>query len=457
MAATDKAASPTAMRDVYTVSRLNLEVRALLDSSFPPIWVEGELSNLARPRSGHMYFSLKDDNCQVRCAMFRMHNRSLDFAPENGQQVLARASVGLYPERGDYQLVVQHMEEAGAGALRRAFEALKARLEKEGLFAAEHKRALPEIPTKIGVITSPTGAAIRDILTVLERRYPIAPVLVYPVPVQGQGAADKIAAALDRANARNDCDVLILARGGGSLEDLWAFNEEPVARAIHRCEIPVVTGIGHEIDFSIADFVADQRAATPSAAAELVSPNVAEWSTWLAQLSERLERLCRQHLHRAAERLHMLGKRLVHPRRRLFDASQKLDGLNGRLHRAQALFMRQHQARLRMLEARLATQAPARRLRHHRENLNARTQRLERASHRFLRQLREQLAHLERTLVATGPAQTLNRGYAIVVRDEDGTVVRDAADVRVGETVSARVASGSLSARVTATEDGDST
>ena len=456
MAAVDQAANPSLMRDVYTVSRLNLEVRALLDSSFPPLWVEGELSNLARPRSGHMYFTLRDENCQVRCAMFRMHNRNLDFDPENGQQVLVRAAVGLYPERGDYQLVVQHMEEAGTGALRRAFEALKARLDKEGLFAEEHKRALPAVPRKIGVITSPTGAAIRDVLTVLERRYPIAPVLIFPVPVQGQGAADKIAAALDRASAREDCDVLILARGGGSLEDLWAFNEEPVARAIHRCAIPVVAGIGHEIDFSIADFVADQRAATPSAAAELVSPDIAEWKLWLEQLSERLDRLSRQRLHRWTERLHMLEKRLVHPRRRLFDASQKLDGLNGRLNRAQAQFLRQHRERLKLLETRVAAQAPGRQLRGYQETLAAQRVRLDRAWTRYLRQLRERLSHVQRTLGATGPAQTLARGYAIVVRDEDGSIIRNAADVPVGQGITAQVAVGTLKAKVTAAEGDDS-
>lgn len=259
-------------REVFTVSQLNDEVRALLENQFPLIWVEGEISNLARPASGHLYFSLKDDAAQVRCAMFKMRNRLLDFQPENGQQVLLRTRVSLYPARGEFQLIVEHMEAAGDGALRRQFELLKRRLSEEGLFDPESKLPLPMVPERLGVITSPTGAAIRDILSVLKRRFPGIPVLIYPVPVQGAEAPAAIVKALRTAAARHECDLLIMARGGGSLEDLWAFNDEAVARAMHACPIPIVSGIGHEIDFTIADFVADQRAPTPSAAAELVSP-----------------------------------------------------------------------------------------------------------------------------------------------------------------------------------------
>ena len=276
------------MRDIYTVSRLNLEARRLVEARFPPLWVEGELSNLARPRSGHLYFSLKDERCQVRCAMFRMQNRYLDFDPVNGMQVLAQVRVSLYPERGEFQLIVQYLEEAGAGALRRAFEALKRRLEGEGLFDDEGKRPIPKVPACIGILTSPTGAALRDILTVMRRRYPGVHAILYPVPVQGEGAAGRIAEMVDRAAARAECDVLVLARGGGSLEDLWCFNEEPVARAIHRCPIPIVTGIGHEVDFTIADLVADRRAPTPSAAAELVTPDAMQWRDAILRARLRL-------------------------------------------------------------------------------------------------------------------------------------------------------------------------
>jgi len=264
-------------RDIYSVGRLNAEARGLLEGAFPLIWVQGELSNVSRPSSGHLYFTLKDANAQVRCAMFRGNNRFLKFRPADGAQVVVRASLSLYEARGDYQLIVQSMEEAGDGALQRAFEALKQKLAAEGLFEAAHKRALPTLPKRIGVITSPTGAAIRDILSVLKRRFPAIPVLIYPVAVQGQAAGAEIAAMIRRADMRRDCDVLIIARGGGSLEDLWAFNEEIVARAIFDCSIPTVSGVGHEVDFTIADFVADQRAPTPSVAAEMVSPDQHDW------------------------------------------------------------------------------------------------------------------------------------------------------------------------------------
>ncbi|MGH8301650.1 MAG: exodeoxyribonuclease VII large subunit, partial [Steroidobacteraceae bacterium] len=243
-------------RSVYTVSRLNKEVRTMLERGLGVIWVEGELSNFAQPSSGHWYFSLKDRDAQVRCAMFRLKNAALGFTPKAGQQVIARGRVSLYEPRGEYQLIVDHLEEAGLGALQREFERLKAKLAAEGLFASERKRGLPRFPRRIAVVTSHTGAAVRDVLNILARRFPPAAVLVYPTPVQGAAAAPAIAQALQLASARMDCDVLILARGGGSLEDLWAFNDEQVARAIRACAIPVVTGIGHEIDFTIADFAA---------------------------------------------------------------------------------------------------------------------------------------------------------------------------------------------------------
>ena len=310
------AADPFA-RDVYTVSRLNLDARALLEDAFSTVWIEGEISNLARPRSGHIYFTLKDEHCQVRCAMFRMHNRSLSFTPEDGMQVLAHARVSLYPERGEFQLIVQYMEEAGAGALRRAFDALKSRLGAEGLFDTEHKRPLPVLPRCVGVVTSPTGAAVRDVLSVLGRRFPAVPVVIHPVPVQGAGAAEAIARMIDIACERAECDVLILARGGGSLEDLWAFNEEAVARAMYRASMPVVTGVGHEVDFTIADLVADLRAPTPSAAAESVVPDANEWAARYRGFEDRLVAAMRRGLAARSGEVRMLSKRLVHPRRRL--------------------------------------------------------------------------------------------------------------------------------------------
>src|SRR6202522_4096960 len=313
-------------RDIYSVSRLNREVRILLERGFGSLWLEAEISNFARPSSGHWYFSLKDAAAQVRCAMFRQRNMLCSFAARDGQKVLVRARVGLYEPRGEYQLIVDHMEDAGLGALKRQFEELSAKLSQEGLFAAERKRPLPGLPRRIGVITSPTGAAVRDILHVLARRFPAAAVLIYPVPVQGAQAAAEITAALELAGRRAECDVLILARGGGSLEDLWAFNDERLARAIVASPIPVITGIGHEVDFTIADFAADVRAPTPSAAAELVVPDAEEWLKSLQRLGLRLRRGMRQRLDGHDERLRWLIGRaaLVSPTARLSQQTQRL-------------------------------------------------------------------------------------------------------------------------------------
>src|SRR5512139_1087653 len=294
-------------REIYTISRLNREARALLEGHFPLMWIEGEISNLSRPASGHLYFSLKDPFAQVRCAMFRMRGMHLTFRPADGMHVLVRARLSLYEPRGDYQLIVEHMEEVGDGALRRAFEQLKQRLLAEGLFESGRKRALPALPRCIGVITSPTGAAIHDILTVLHRRFPAIPVIVYPVPVQGAGAAEQIATMIHRASERGDCDVLIVGRGGGSLEDLWPFNEEVVARAIYTSAIPVVSAVGHEIDFTIADFVADLRAPTPSAAAEMVSGVRAELQERIATACIRLNRSTSRLLADGRQRLLVLS------------------------------------------------------------------------------------------------------------------------------------------------------
>ena len=431
-------------RDVYTVSRLNLDARSILEETFSTVWIEGEISNLARPRSGHMYFSLKDEQCQVRCAMFRMHNRSLSFPPENGMQVLAHARVSLYPERGEFQLIVQYMEEAGAGALRRAFDALKSRLGADGLFDAERKRPLPVLPRRIGVITSPTGAAVRDVLSVLGRRFPAVPVTIHPVPVQGAGAAQAIARMIDLACERAECEVLILARGGGSIEDLWAFNEETVARAIHRASIPIVTGIGHEVDFTIADLVADLRAPTPSAAAESVVPDSREWAARYREFEARLVAVLRRGLAARRTQVRMLAKRLVHPRRRLFDHSQRLDATTLRLSRAATARVRGYRTRLSVAAAGVARHAPERIVQHHRAGIGALERRLSRAVRGALGTSRSRVNALERALGAFGPQATLERGYSILLRDDDRQVVRSACEVRSGERLHARLARGAL-------------
>ena len=442
-------AQDDATRNIYTVSELNMEARALLEDNFPNIWVEGEISNLARPRSGHIYFSLKDDRCQLRCAMFRMHNRRIDFTPEDGLQVLANGRISLYPERGDYQLIVQFLEEAGAGALRRAFEALKQRLAAEGLFDEAVKRPIPSLPRQIGVVTSPTGAALRDILSILARRFPAIPVLIYPVPVQGAEAAPAIVRMLDVASERGECDVLILARGGGSLEDLWAFNEESVARAIRRSKVPVVTGVGHEVDVTIADFAADRRAATPSAAAELVSPVVAEWRQQLDAHVRRLARHARRRVSDERKYLVALTRRLIHPRRRLFDLSQGLDAVLARLARAVRQAGVARRARLAATDARLRQQDPSQVLARHRATLRQLGQRLHHAGVRNLLTRRTQLAGLVRAMEAVSPGRTLDRGYAIVTRVDDGVLVRAANQVAVGEAIDTRLASGRLRSKVT--------
>jgi exodeoxyribonuclease VII large subunit len=431
-------------REVYTVSRLNREARDILEGSFPLLWVEGEISNISRPSSGHWYFSLKDEAAQVRCAMFRQYNRYVGFVPENGMHALLRARVSLYEGRGDFQLIVEHLEEAGDGALRRAFEALKNRLAAEGLFALERKRPLPALPSRIGVVTSPTGAAIRDILSVLRRRFAAIPVLIYPVPVQGVDAPAKIAAAIRLASQRRECDVLILARGGGSLEDLWAFNDEAVARALYACPIPVVTGIGHEIDFTIADLVADVRAPTPSVAAEYVSPDQGEWRQRLAQIEGRLIGLLVRSLDQKRERLLWLSRRLQHPGRYLLGISQRLDEMESRLQRATQSLLWHRRARLAELLAHVQHLSPLARIREQRTHSNHLSLRLHQALQLRLERARQRLGELAHSLQSVSPLATLGRGYAIVQRLPDRSIVRNAQEVAPGDAVEARLARGRI-------------
>ena len=435
-------------RDVYTVSRLNFEVRDLLSAELPSIWIEGELSNVKQSGPGHLYFTLKDEECQVGCAMFRNRSRNLGFRPEDGLQVLARAKVDLYPVRGSFQLIVEQMEESGEGALRRAFDALKSRLANEGLFDKEHKLPVPSLPQQIGVITSSTGAAVRDILSVLARRFAAVPVIIYPVPVQGRGAGERIAARIVQAGERGECDVLILSRGGGSLEDLWAFNEEVVARAIYDCPIPLVSGIGHEIDFTIADFVADERAPTPSAAAELVTPDADEWKQRFVELTHRLENLFASQMTQRRERLRWIIQRLVHPRRRLQDMAQRADDAWARLGRAMKNLLVEIAGDLKVLDARLATHTPDHVVKLHRGEWQTLSRRLQAAMTQRINQERGQLRTLARAFEAIGPQQTLKRGYAIITREESGEILRDAYSLKEGEQIRARLKRGSVIAKV---------
>ncbi len=436
-------------RDIYSISRLNREVRVLLERGFGTLWLEGEISNLARPSSGHWYFSLRDAAAQVRCCMFRQRNMLSAFTARDGQKVLVRARIGLYEPRGEYQLVIDSMEDAGLGALKRQFEELSAKLAAEGLFAAERKRTLPMIPKRIGVITSPTGAAIRDILHVLARRFAGVPVLIYPVSVQGATAAAELVAAVRFAGRHAACDVLILARGGGSLEDLWAFNDEALARAIVASPIPVISGVGHEIDFTIADFAADVRAATPSAAAEIAVPDGQEWLATLERLAQRLRRGLLRRLEAQRERLRWLMGRAarVSPSARLSQQAQRLDDLEQRMSRAMRRILTDRRSLLGERRSRLWQSSPAERIRATAARQAALLSRLRAAALARLHRARERFSPLVRTLHAVSPLATLDRGYAIVSR-EGGGILLDAAQAPAGTLIEARLAVGKIRAKV---------
>jgi len=433
-------------RDVFTVSRLNQTARKLLEQGLARIWLEGELSNIARPSSGHLYFTLKDSKAQIRGAMFRSRNQLLRFKPQEGMQVLVRAKISLYEPRGDYQLIAEAMQEAGDGVLQQAFDALKLKLEQAGLFAPETKQPLPALPTRIGVITSPSSAAIRDVLSVLKRRFPALPVLIYPVPVQGKDAGREIAAMLETAAARNECDVLILTRGGGSLEDLWAFNEEIVARAIHDCPIPVISAVGHEVDFTIADFVADQRAPTPSAAAELVSPDQAEWLAQVCALETRGIRYIRQTLADCQERLRWLEQRLQlrHPGQQLRQQAQRLDELEQRARLAINSYFNKLRYSLNEMTAQLKQASPGHQISRTELQRQALAQRLRTAMSRLLQTRHQQLAVVCKSLDTISPLATLDRGYAIVTRQTDKHILHEANTVQTGDQIEARLARGRL-------------
>lgn len=440
---------PDTPRHVLTPSSLNRLVRDLLGDALPQVWIEGELSNVAKPASGHLYFTLKDSGAQVRCAMFKMKASVLRFRPIDGMQVLLRAKVGLYEPRGEFQLVAEYMEPAGEGALQREFEQLKARLDAEGLFDPARKRALPRYARRIGVVTSATGAAIRDVLSVLARRWPLADVEILPVPVQGREAPPAIVAMLRKASASARYDVLLLTRGGGSLEDLWAFNDEAVARAIHASAVPVVSAVGHEIDFSIADFVADLRAPTPSAAAELLVPDAVAVDRHLRQLQQRLATLQQRRMQGNAQRVDHLLARLQaqRPQARLQRDRERLVHLHRRLLGAMREQQQRRQSQLDRARSRLLGQHPQQRLPLLRHRLGELTQRLRHAIEGRLERDRLTLQQAARALHTVSPLATLERGYAILF-DEAGKVLRSTQGVEAGTALRARLADGELGLRV---------
>ncbi len=435
---------------VYTVSQLNREVKELLNLHFLNVLVEGEISNLSTPSSGHIYFSLKDPKSQIRCAMFRSQQRNLGFVPENGLQVLVKAQVSLYEPRGDFQLIVQAMEQAGDGALRRAFEALKKKLAAEGLFDSESKQQVPYLPKAIGVITSPSGAAIRDILSVLHRRFAFIPVIIYPVAVQGENAKYEIVEALEIANARNECDVIILARGGGSLEDLWAFNEEIVARAINISKIPVVSGVGHEVDFTIADFVADFRAPTPSAAAEHCTPEAQELLQYFKLLENRLIQQMNRILAGWKQTTEWLENRLKQqsPEQQLGTKAQRLDNLELRLNQVLQSMLDKKNTQLTQMQHKLWQQEPSNQIDGYKMQQQYLTERLIVSVEHKLDGLKQKIVNTSQTLHAVSPLATLSRGYAIVTELESNQIVRSARQLKQGERVQTRLAEGRFISKI---------
>lgn len=428
-----------------SVSQLNNTARRLIESRMPLVWVAGELSNFVRAPSGHCYFSLKDDKAQVRCVLFRTRAQALDWMPGNGMQVEVRAAPSLYEPRGEFQLTVDFMRRAGQGLLYERFAKLKAKLAQEGLFDAQRKRALPIFARRVGVVTSPRGAALHDVLTTLARRLPRLPVIVYPTQVQGEAAAAQIAAALEQASARGECDVIVLCRGGGSMEDLWCFNDERVARAVAACAVPVVSGVGHETDFTIADFVADARAPTPTAAATMVSPDRSELAGRLDALQRRVQR-CTQHaLEQRAQQIDFLARRLVHPARRIEGQATQLAVLARRLRVALEHGLRMRLLRCAELAHDVARAAPQiERLDDRCANLGGRLRTAWGATART----RERQVHaLGLHLRHLSPTAVLQRGYSIVAA-ADGTIVRDAAQLSVEEIVSLSFAQGTATAKV---------
>lgn len=432
-------------RYVFTVSSLNSAARELLECQFPAVWVEGEISNFSCPSSGHWYFSLKDAGAQLRCAMFKGNNMRLGFVPKDGQHVVVRGRLSIYPARGDYQLIADVVEDAGEGALKRAYEILFKKLQAEGLFEERYKKSIPTIPSCVGVITSPTGAAIRDILHVLKRRFPALPVIIYPTAVQGEAAAPQLVKAIERANQHKACDVLIVARGGGSLEDLWAFNEEAVARAIFASELPIVTGVGHEIDFTIVDFVSDKRAPTPSAAAEIVSPDQEHWMLQLSKQLERLLNCTKQKLFHKKAILENVMKRLqlAHPRRKLQELSQRLDHLEFKLRIAIESHIKHYLLKMKMLEQALYQHNPQHHLIRLKEKLSTLSLQLEKTILRNLQNRSQSLVALARTLDTISPLATLGRGYAIAFNKE-GKNIQSVTELAPMQTMLIRLKDGKI-------------
>ena len=444
-------------RHIYTPSELNREAKLHLEAGFSRIWMEAEISNLSRPASGHLYFSLKDDRAQISCALFRSAAMKLQVQPENGMKVLVSGRVSLYEQNGRYQLIIDGMQHAGEGLLQQKFEALKKKLEGEGLFSQERKQALPGYPGKIALVTSPSGAVIRDMLHVLKRRWPLAKIRLYPVPVQGEEAPPAIIKALRAADEHQWADVILLGRGGGSLEDLWAFNDEGVARAISDCSLPLISAVGHETDFSISDFVADLRAPTPSAAAELATPDARSLAGHFKRLERQITVRMVDHRNTVTQRLDHAWHRLqqVHPSRRLEEQRKRLGQAEAGILREIRRRIEENRRSVAHLEKQLSVQHPGTTIRLRRERLEAASTQLTREIQGLVRQKKDRAAQIARTLNAVSPLNTVGRGYALITATESGEVISSTTSVEQDHQVIAQVADGRLFCTVNGTDDRD--
>lgn len=435
---------------IISVSELNRKAKSLLEGGIPKLWIEGEISNLARPASGHMYFSLKDETAQIRCAWFKQRQHQNISAMINGTKMLALGRISLYEARGEYQFIVEKMETAGEGDLKRKYEKLKEKLSIEGFFAEEIKKPLPKLPRRIGIITSPSGAAIRDALSVLKRRFPMVPVIIYPVSVQGDGAAPEIKLALEKANNRAECDLLIITRGGGSIEDLWAFNEEIVARAIHHSNIPIISAVGHETDVTIADFVADHRAPTPSAAAEVAVPDQQEWFNSIENISEKLNALIIRAINNRHQTLDWFNKRLTQSSPQVIVKRQIEQSINLQrvLKSSMKNFLILRGRKIDKLTSRCIQSSPSQSLQKQIMRFEAIKQNIHAKGKKLIEDNQNRLQLVSRSLNSVSPLGTLDRGYAIVSEVNTNKIITNPDSLKINSKLEIRLAKGKITAAV---------
>lgn len=442
-------------REVLTVSQLNSRAKRMLESQLGSIWITGEISNFTKAASGHWYFSLKDDSAQIRCAMFRFKTQNLRFSPKEGDKVVLKGKVSLYEARGDYQLIADYMEPAGLGNLQQKLNELIAKLKQQGLFDPEHKRSLPKLAQQIGVITSPTGAAIHDVLTVLQRRCPMIPVVIYPTQVQGETAAQNIIDALQIAQQRNECDVLLITRGGGSLEDLWSFNNEQLAQTIFDCTIPTVAAVGHEVDTTIAELVADLRAPTPSAAAELLVPDQQALQQRLDLVSLTLTGSLLNQIEKLQHRLNMARLKVTDPGTSILASQIKLEKLQHRLHLSTQASHQKSTTRLNDLSQRLQNLSPITQLENNQHQVNQVQLRLQSAWQNSINRCEQKLKLAASSLDKLSPLSTLNRGYSIARQPDSGKIINKVGQLKIDEPFTLMVSDGEATCKVTKISQSD--